>query len=173
MPASPSVVVPALEPSEATALSAAFRELRTAGDARAGLRLLDDYDRRFPAGTLRGEARIARAEALIALGRRREALPWLEGIEASGTTPTRDLRITRAELLAEAGRCPEALGDFDVVLTSISRDGAMGRALYGRASCRLRAGEIAAARVDLQRYVATFPDGPAVGAARRALESKP
>jgi regulator of sirC expression with transglutaminase-like and TPR domain len=100
-------------------------------------------------------------------------LPWLEGIETTGTIPTRDLRITRAELLAEAGRCPDALGDFDAVLTSSSEDGAMGRALYGRASCRLRAGEIAAARADLQRYITTFPDGPAVGAARRALESRP
>jgi Tetratricopeptide repeat len=158
-------------PGEAAALTNVFRHLRSGGDASAALRLLDGYDRDFPAGTLQDEARIARAEALVALGRRMDALPLLEAIESSGGSPTRDLRIARAELLVEAGRCPSALGDFEAVLASTKKDDAAGRALYGRAFCRLRVGEIAAARGDLEQYVANFPDGASVAAARHALDS--
>ena len=97
----------------------------------------------------------------------------LERIEVNGGTPTRDVRITRAELLVEADRCTDAIGDFDVVLASPKHDAAAARALYGRASCLLRAGELGAAREDLETYVTAFPDGASVPAARRALESIP
>jgi hypothetical protein len=168
-----SLAVPSGEPSEAAALAEAFRQLQPGGDASAALRFLDAYARQFPEGTLGDEARIARADALITLGRRMEALRLLEEIEASGSTPTRQVRITRAELLVEVGRCASAMRDFDVVLSGTRRDGVAGRALYGRASCSLRAGDTAGARADLRRYVADFPDGAAVVPAREALESMP
>jgi len=163
--ARPSVSVrhspePAPPSSEAQVLGDAFRELRTRGDAAAALRALEEYDRRFPAGALRSEARVARAEALLALDRRRDALPSLEGLEASGATPTREVRVTRGELLAEAGRCPDAVRDFDAVLAAGERDAAGARALYGRASCRSRAGDGERARQDLRRYLLLHPGGP-------------
>ena len=80
---------------EAGMLADVFRELRSRGDARAALRALDEYDRQFPAGGLKSEARVARAEALLALDRRRDALPLLEGLEQAGFAPTRDLRVAR------------------------------------------------------------------------------
>lgn len=164
---------PLPEIGEAAALAGAFRELRSGGDATAALRSLDEYDRRFPAGALRTEARIARVEALIALDRRRDALPLLEAIEDGGGALTRNVRITRGELRAEAGRCPEALRDFDAVLAVSERDAAGARALYGRASCRSQAGDVARAREDLARYLALHPDGAFAAAARRQLAPPP
>jgi hypothetical protein len=44
-----------------------------AGDAAEALRLADDYDRRFPTGSLLQEATVVRVEALLKLGHRDEA----------------------------------------------------------------------------------------------------
>jgi tetratricopeptide (TPR) repeat protein len=161
---------PGAPPGEAAALAEAFRELRSGGDAASALRSLEQYDRRFPAGVLRSEARIARAEALIALGRRAEALPLLEGLEGERGALTRNVRITRGELLAEGGHCARAVRDFDALLASPERDEVGGRALYGRASCHLNAGEVAPARRDLERYLLLYPDGDLAAAARGVLD---
>ncbi len=160
-------------PSEAGILADVFRELRSRGDASEALHTLDEYDRHFPMGALKSEARVARAEALLALDRRRDALPLLEGLEQAGFAPTRDVRVARGELLAEAGQCERAIDDFDAVMALGDRDAQGGRALYGRASCRLRAGDVQRAREDLQRYLLTNPDGAFAPAARRALGVSP
>jgi hypothetical protein len=159
--------------SETRLLGNAFRKLRSDGDAASALRSLDQYDHRFPNGMLRSEARIARAEALMTLDRGAEALPLLEGIEEEGGALTRNVRITRGELLVEDGRCANALRDFNAILASTDEDAAGGRALYGRASCALLAGDIAAARRDLQRYLLRHPDGGFATAARHALDLLP
>jgi hypothetical protein len=162
-------VVPPAEESEV--VGTAFRELRTNGDAAAAMHALDEYDRRFPAGVLRGEARIARAEALMAQDRRRDALPLLAALDDDELT--RAVRITRGELYAEAGRCADAVHDFDRVLAGPADDLVGGRALYGRASCRLKSGAVAGARTDLETYLALHADGAFATAARRALDSLP
>lgn len=178
-------------------MATAFRALRSDGDPLAALGSLDDYERRFPRGVLRGEARVARAEALLALGRRAEALPWLEQLEAGpggrarpvARALTPSVRLTRAELLVEAGRCAEATHDFDVLLggrsgsgsdTVDSVDGVTTlRALWGRASCHARVGENGRARADLERYLTleagrTVPlDDAHRRTVRRALEALP
>jgi len=160
--------------NEASMLGEAFRQLRSGGDARAALRWLDAYDRRFPGGQLRGEARVARAEALIALDRRAEALPVLEGLrDDDGGGLTRYVRLTRAELLSEAGRCQSARHDLDVVIATGAGDAVGGRALYFRAACQLRAGALGPAREDLERYLSLHPGGDLSAAARRAIEALP
>ena len=169
----PLVPAPPRAPGEADVLAGVFHDLRASGDAAGALRALDEYERRFPGGALRNEARIARTEALLALDRRRDALPLLDGLEEAGEAPTRDVRIARGELLAESGRCAQAVRDFDAVLASGDADSAAGRALFGRASCRLRAGQADLARQDLSRYLVTHPDGPFAAAARRALGLRP
>lgn len=166
----PRVVVPS---DESEVLGAAFRALRTNGDPAAALRALDEYDRRFGAGTMRGEARIARAEALIAQNRRAVALPILAALGDDEAALTRGVRATRGELYAEADRCHEAVRDFEHVLTGAADDAIGGRALYGRAACRLRAGEVAGARIDLESYLSLHAEGAFAAAARRALESLP
>ena len=132
----------------AAIIADAFRDLRSRGDAEAALRSLDQYDQRFPNGVLRAESRVARVEALLMLDRRPEALQLLEAIGPGGAL-TRDVRVTRGELLLERDRCTDAIRDFDGVLAARDGDPAGGRALYGRASCRLRGGDVAGARADL------------------------
>jgi hypothetical protein len=175
-----SLTVPALRPArerrsshEGSDLAGVFRALRSGGDAGAALRALDAYDRRFPHGAFASEARIARAEALVALNRRAEALPLLVGIEDGGDSLTPDARVTRGELLADAHRCDEAVRDFAAVL-AVAGDGAAAvRALYGRARCLQAAGDGAAARRDLEQLLARHADERFAAAARRLLESLP
>ena len=131
-----------------------------------------EYDRRFPNGVLRAESRVARVEALLLLDRRAEALQLLEAIGPGGAL-TRDVRVTRGELLLERDRCADAVRDFDAVLAARDGDPAGGRALYGRASCRLRGGDVPGARADLTRYLSLHADGPSAAAARRALVALP
>jgi hypothetical protein len=166
-------VRPVAPPDEAEVLAAAFRALRSGRDPAAALLALDDYDHRFPTGLMHEEARIARAEALMAQDRRADALAALAGIADNDGGLTRNVRITRGELYAEAGRCAEATRDFDRVLVTADDDVVGGRALYGRASCRLAAGALAGARADLERYLSVHADGTFAPAARRALESLP
>jgi len=154
---------------EAQLLARAFRQLRSDGDARAAMAALDERDRRFGAGALGPEAALARVEALLLLGRTTEALPVLLGIrgERAGQTPT--ARATRAELLARANRCGEAETDLEVLLAPGAPAATRERALYARASCRLRGGQPSAAIPDLQRYLTEYPEGRFAPAVREAL----
>ncbi|HVU51046.1 MAG TPA: hypothetical protein VHL80_10195, partial [Polyangia bacterium] len=58
------------------------------------------------------------------------------------------------------GRCPEALLDLGPLAADASAPAALAeRALYASASCHARLHDVAAARDDLERYEARFPDG--------------
>ena len=162
----------AAESVGAAIIADAFRDLRSRGDAAAALQSLDQYDQRFPNGVLRAESRVARVEALLMLDRRAEALQLLEAVGPGGAL-TRDVRVTRGELLLERDRCADAVRDFGAVLAARDGDSAGGRALYGRASCRLRGGDVPGARADLTRYLSLHADGPSAAAARRALVALP
>jgi tetratricopeptide (TPR) repeat protein len=152
-------------PDEARLVARAFRHLRSEGDAKAALAALDERDHLFGGGTLAAEAALARAEALLLLGRTDDALPILVGLR---TGLTRDVRVARAELLAKANRCGEAMADFDAALggAPVTRE----RALYGRASCRLRTARPDAAEADLNDYLREYPQGRFAPAVREALE---
>lgn len=158
--------VPAADaPDEARLVARAFRHLRSEGDAKAALAALDERDHLFGAGALATEAALARAEALLLLGRTDDALPILVGLR---TGLTRDVRVARAELLAKAKRCSEAMADFDVALggAPVTRE----RALYGRASCRLQTARPDGAEADLNDYLREYPQGRFAPAVREALE---
>jgi hypothetical protein len=154
--------------SEAGCLARAFRDLRVDGDAQAALRALDEREKRFPDGVLSDEARVARVEALLALGRTADALPLLLEIRDRSQGLTREIQLARAEILAEQGRCAEASADFGDLMAAQVRDDTAERALYGRAGCRLRAGETTRARQDLLQYAQLYPQGRFIGAVRRA-----
>jgi hypothetical protein len=161
--------VEAPEAEEARILEGVFRALR-GPEARGGdaLAALDDYDRRFPAGVLRVEARLARVEAMLARGARVEALALLDAWEASGAAPRAAL-AARGDLRAAAGRCGEAATDFAAVLAASADDALGARALYGSAACALRAGDAGAANDALTLYLERHPDGPQAAQARDAL----
>ena len=149
----------AAAPGESDLLARAFKALRVAHNSQQALAALDEHQRRFPAGALRGEACLARLEALLASGRKTDALALIASSEASGIALSPDMRLTRAELLAESNRCDQAMADFDELLSLVSPSRPSERALYGRAFCRLRAGDNDGATSDLQRYLAFYPHG--------------
>jgi hypothetical protein len=156
--------------SEPRLLADALASLHAKGDAKGALALLAEHRRRFPTGALRSEARVAEVEALLSLERRSDALRVLDGLLIEGMPRAAELGVLRAELRAQAGRCADAIVDFD-------RCGAVGgcspeaqeRALFGLASCRRKLGQNAAARAALERYLLRFPRGWRSEAVRRAL----
>lgn len=164
--------VPAEDPvvAESRLLAGALQDLRQRHDAQAALAALDDYERRFPAGALAPEAAAARIDALLALGRRAQALSRLEALSLDHLPRGAELRALRGELRAGRGELGAALDDFSVVLALPGAPSSVvERALYGRGSCRSRLGDVAGARADLNEVLRRFPNGPYAEPARRAL----
>jgi tetratricopeptide (TPR) repeat protein len=159
-------------PTEAQVLSEAYRRLRAEDDPAGALGALDEHARRFPFGALQPEAALARAEALLRLGRRQEGLAAIEALPAERGRE-RERAVVRGELRAGLGRWPQALVDFDYVLAAAIADESDERALRGRAACRAHLGDTAGARADLQRYLQRHADAPRAGEVRRALEAAP
>jgi tetratricopeptide (TPR) repeat protein len=144
---------------EARLLNGAIRRLRQGRHADRALEELDHYLLRFPGGILKAEARAARVDALLMLGREREALVALNALPLDGGGRDQELRVIRGELGA-ASDCARAILDFDQVLsTTASSSDLAERALYGRAVCRSRQGQKDEARRDAERYVERFPRG--------------
>jgi hypothetical protein len=145
-------------PTEARVLARAISHLRGNHDAAAALDDLAEYDRRFPSGLLDQEVLRIRTEALLDVGRDREALTRLD--ERAADVLTRPLLLLRGELRARAGRCEEALRDLAPLADESQTPSALAsRAIYARASCHAQLGDVAAARADLERYEARFPGG--------------
>jgi TolA-binding protein len=173
--APPPAAAPAARPSpiaeEAALVAGALRALRERGDGAGALALLDERDARFGAqGKLGDETRTTRVEALLRLGQQGRALALLDGAALRPSGRGRALLATRGELRAGAGRCREAVADFDAVLADeAAADDATERALYQRGACHSRLGDSDSARVDLQDYVARFPAGRYAERARAAL----
>jgi hypothetical protein len=167
--APPASAVAAPPLSEPRLVAAALARLRVDNDATGALALLAEHRRRFPDGALAPEAKMAEVEALLALHRRGEALRTLDGLALGRMSRGDALAVLRAELRAGAGRCGEAIADFDrcAVPDRCPAD-SEARALYGRAVCRERLGQRAAAREDVQRYLRRFPRGSRAEALRRA-----
>ena len=156
--------------AESRLLAEALTTLRQRRDPQQALRALDAYDRRFPAGALAPEAAAARIDALLALGRRGQALERLEALPLARLPRGAELRVLRGELRAGRGRLDEAVDDFTAVLSKGDAPAAViERALYGRGSCRSRLGDTAGARADLREVLRRFPDGAHAGTAERAL----
>ena len=153
-------------------LGTALAALRTDRDYAGALATLDEYDARFPTGALRDEAAFARLDALMALGQSGAALRLLDGRE-QGRGLERDgpraaeMLVVRGELRAGAGRYQEAIEDFERALGLAAGSSLKERALYGRLSCRERAGDTAGASQDQQDYLSTFPGGPHAAELRR------
>ncbi|HEY2902898.1 MAG TPA: tetratricopeptide repeat protein [Polyangia bacterium] len=155
--------------AEAGILRAALTELHRNNNPAAALALLDQYDARFPRGTLRGEATLARAHSLRELGRDDELLRLLERMSFADVPRATELRVLRGELRLTRRRFADALADFDAVLTAGVSDSIAERALFGRASCRSRLGDADGARADLRHYLERFPSAARAGDVRARL----
>jgi hypothetical protein len=165
--APPAAVAPSALAREAADLRAAVQRLRHDHDPAGALVLLDGYLRQHPRGLLRTDAELARVDALLQTGERSRALAALDQLPLDGLPRARELRLTRGELRAEAGRCRDALADLAPIANGA--DDFSERALYRQASCRARLGDAAAARAGLDDYVRRFPSGRFAVEARRAL----
>jgi hypothetical protein len=151
--------------AESRLLKEAQRALHERNDPGAALKTLDAFGRQFPQSALANEAALARVDADLALGRRDAALDVLGALEGGGEVPRAfELRLLHGELLAEKGRCTEALPYFARELAS-PRSDLRERALYGRALCTGN-------RADLTRYLEDFPSGRFAAAARAALSAE-
>jgi TolA-binding protein len=107
-------------------------------------------------------------DALLMLGRDRDALALLQTLALQARGRDQELRVVRGELAAAAS-CARAISDFDAVLAGMPAPALAERALYGRATCLARLGDAPAAARDLRAYVRRFPDGRFAAEARRAL----
>jgi hypothetical protein len=145
---------------EAASLESALSALRSGGKGAAlqALSRLDQHLRDFPRGTLELEARVARVDALLVLGRRQEAKRELSAMPIENVGRNRELRLIRAELRADDD-CRAALVDFHVLVDQGLPDAWRERALFGRGACLLRLGDAAAAERDFTRYLELYPGG--------------
>jgi hypothetical protein len=154
---------------ESELLQRALEKLRRDHDGVAALRLLDEHRARFPAGVLALEAAVARIDALLLLGRHADALEDLARLPLARVGRRLELQLLRGELYAERD-CRKALADFDAVLAA-APPSLSERALYGRATCRLRSGDAVGGRADLDQYSMRFPSGRFAQQVRQRLSA--
>jgi hypothetical protein len=166
-PPPPELPPPSALALEAGLLKRAVLSLRRGAPANA-LVDLDGYFARFPGGVLQREARVARVDALLALGSESEALDDLEQLAFTRHGRDQELQTIRGELRARRN-CATAIVDFTAVLAGAAPAALAERALWGRATCRLRARDQVDAAADLKTYVRRFPQGRHVNDASRLL----
>jgi hypothetical protein len=120
---------------EARSLADALVRWRRDGQAEAALLRLTAHERRFPRGALSVEARVARAEILLALARKDQALAVLDSLTVTNLPRARELETLRGELRAQAGRCQDARIDLARVLSDTAFDDLGKRAARALATC--------------------------------------
>jgi tetratricopeptide (TPR) repeat protein len=154
--------------------------LRTEHNPQAALALLDEHAKRFPDTVLAPEAGMFRAEALLGLGRKAEALSVLDGLPLASMPSRNERLVLRGELRSVAGRWQEARADFERPLSVLTAAGidarsreVVERALWGRASARSHLGDEAGARADLALYLREFPSGRFATQAAALLRGTP
>jgi hypothetical protein len=145
---------------EAASLEAALSALKAGGKTNASRALqgIDQHLREFPGGALELEARVARVDALLVLGRRQDARRELSALPLERVGRKSELRLIRAELRADED-CRSALSDFQVLVDQPLPAGWAERALFGRGACLLKLGDKAGAERDFARYLERFPEG--------------
>jgi hypothetical protein len=145
---------------EAASLANALSALKAGGpdNAARALRALDRHLREFAQGPLELEARVARVDALLVLGRRQEARRELSALPIESVGRKHELRLIRAELRADDD-CRAAISDFQVLVELPLPTAWAERALFGRGACLLKLGDKAGAERDFTRYLERFPAG--------------
>ncbi len=164
---------PASAPSklaaESVLVSAALKQLSTPAQAGSALKLLNQYDAQFPHGTLRQEAFVGRARALLILHRNAELLRLLDRSSLQELPSKVEMLTMRGELRAKVHRLREAQQDFVAVLLNVKTGKFAERALYGSATCYRALSDDERSRQTLDEYLRRFPNGTFSSQARRSL----
>lgn len=161
---------PAISP-EVREMDRALSTLRRDRNPGAALAALDGYLGRYPHGVLEKEARLARIDALVLLGRNEQALNALETITFDPGLRSTELLVVRAELRA-ARDCRRAVEDFSAALGRGPDAKLLERILYGRGACRTKLQDLTGADDDLLRYLERFPTGAHADWARRWVATR-
>jgi tetratricopeptide (TPR) repeat protein len=151
-------------------LGQAMRRLRNDHDPAGAIEVLTRHAALFPQSPLASERSVLEVEALLALGRRDEALLRLDCMPLDNTPRSAERYVVRGELRARARRWSEAGADFDQAMAhSKGSPASRERALWGRAATRTHTGDRAGARADLQLYLQLYPTGRFASEAARLL----
>jgi len=121
--------------AEAQSLAKALARWRRDNDAEGALALLDSHQDRFEHGAFAVESNVARAEILLALGRRSQALEVLDSLNLEQLPLARELQTIRGELRGEFGRCQESREDLSRVVLKTNVDELGQRAIRAIAKC--------------------------------------
>jgi len=151
-------------------IAQAMRSLRNDHDPTGALEILTRHAALFPQSPLNSERSVLEVEALLAMGRRDEALLRLDRMSLDNTPRSAERYVVRGELRARAQRWSEAGVDFDQALAHGKGSPVwQERALWGRAATRTHTGDQAGARADLQIYLQLYPTGRFASEAARLL----
>jgi tetratricopeptide (TPR) repeat protein len=151
-------------------LGQAMRSLRNDHNPAGALDILTRHAALFPQSPLTSERSVLEVEALLALGRRDEALLRLDRMSLDNTPRSAERYVVRGELRARAQRWSDAGVDFDQALAHGKGNPVwQERALWGRAATRTHTGDQAGARADLQIYLQLYPTGRFASEAERLL----
>ncbi len=101
--------------AEGKSFAAVLSLWHQAADGPAALAALSAHEHRFPAGQMTLEARLLRAEILLAGHREAEALAILDKVSLGNVPRGRELRTVRGELRVKAGRCADGRADLDAI----------------------------------------------------------
>jgi hypothetical protein len=134
-PLTEAVPVESALSAEARSLADALARWRRDGQAEAALALLVAHERHFPRGELSVESRVARAEILLALDRRDQALAVFDSLTLADLPRARELETLRGELRAHVGRCREARADLSRVVAGGGADDLSRRAARALQTC--------------------------------------
>jgi outer membrane protein assembly factor BamD (BamD/ComL family) len=152
----------AIDDAEVTAYLGALAELNVRNDPAKALSMLEAYRSQHPKGLFRDEVTVAEIRAHMALGREREALALLDGMQTrafDGLPQADELALLRVELLGRANRCSEALAllipDLQSTLPAAQRE----QLLFERGACDAQLGNLESSQQDLRDYLRQFPHG--------------
>jgi hypothetical protein len=139
------------------------------GDPNRALEVLEQYQLRFPSGSLRAEVDLSHVHLLSRLGRHHEVLVQSEKLLRSGSASERraELQLLRGNTLREGlGDCARAEREYAAVEQTGGRFAA--EASYFRGVCLEAVGNGAAAAASYRRYLSA-PGRPREAEARRRL----
>lgn len=159
--------------SESALLAKAVRALKVDQNPVVTLAALDRYLIQHPNGRLLFEANVLRVDALLKLNQGDEALRYFDHLDLTRLPDGVERSLKRGELRFQHQRWPDALSDFNWVLSHAFEDAFIERALRGRIQCHIHLGNKPDAWADANKYLQRFPTGPFAESARLIHPSNP